>query len=505
MKKKIFSFALMCSLMLLVSSCFDDDSTAWNNPLTRITIDGIESAYEKTAYVGDRLQIHPVVETGPSDDKIQYKWILINEKTGTTTAQGDTIQPIEIGTTKDLDYEVNVAPGKYQIRLSVTDTITGNAALAYAMLTVQTNFSKGFYILKETADGNTELDELDFTWNLAENLLTKIDGQPMPGKPANLCQLYDQNYINTENDEIETTNGLIVSTDKDFGFYRAADVKRIRDRSNLFYDEGPADEIVKGFYSFSGGTGQFGMPDVDTNTSPYYYSDFAAEGGGAYWNPVTHSITGFDYLLNPYPLTDMSMGSEDITQNLTNYDCLHCGYSFISWMENGYFILRDNSTQSRYIYIIDGSFSGQYLNSRTKLDPNSHMAKAEHYATNGGSASYIYCAEGGKLYACITNTGDFSEVEIKPEGLPSGEYINFVANQFWDDETSGNVFNYLIIGTQSGNNYKLYVYETNGGAPVGSPVKVIQGSGKVRKVRYLNSTSSLYMKHGFYYAYNAYD
>ena len=460
------------------------------------------------------------METGPSDDKIQYKWILINEKTGTTTAQGDTIQPIEIGTTKDLDYEVNVAPGKYQIRLSVTDTITGNAALAYAMLTVQTNFSKGFYILKETADGNTELDELDFTWNLAENLLTKIDGQPMPGKPANLCQLYDQNYINTENDEIETTNGLIVSTDKDFGFYRATDLKRILDRSNLFYDEGPADEIVysihagyfnammmtsKGFYSFSGGTGQFGMPDVDTNTSPYYYSDFAAEGGGAYWNPVTHSITGFDYLLNPYPLTDMSMGSEDITQNLTNYDCLHCGYSFISWMENGYFILRDNSTQSRYIYIIDGSFSGQYLNSRTKLDPNSHMAKAEHYATNGGSASYIYCAEGGKLYACITNTGDFSEVEIKPEGLPSGEYINFVANQFWDDETSGNVFNYLIIGTQSGNNYKLYVYETNGGAPVGSPVKVIQGSGKVRKVRYLNSTSSLYMKHGFYYAYNAYD
>ena len=118
MKKKIFSFALMCSLMLLVSSCFDDDSTAWENPVTRITIDGIESAYEKTAYVNDRLQIHPVVETGPSDDKIQYKWILINEKTGTTTAQGDTIQPIEIGTTKDLDYEVNVAPGKYQIRLS---------------------------------------------------------------------------------------------------------------------------------------------------------------------------------------------------------------------------------------------------------------------------------------------------------------------------------------------------------------------------------------------------
>jgi len=520
MKKNIFSFALMCSLMLLVSSCFDDDSTAWENPVTRITIDGIESAYEKTAYVNDRLQIHPVVETGPSDDKIQYKWILINEKTGTTTAQGDTIQPIEIGTTKDLDYEVNVAPGKYQIRLSVTDTITGNAALAYAMLTVQTNFSKGFYILKETADGNTELDELDFTWNLAENLLTKIDGQPMPGKPANLCQMYDQNYINQDNDEVEATNGLIISSEKDFGFYRSTDMKRILDRTNIFFDDSPTDEVIygtfassfnamlissKGFYSFSGGTGQFGMPDVECNGSPYYYIDFAADGGGAYWNPTTHGIYAFDYLLNPYPLTDANMGGEDITQNLTNYDCLHCSYSYAAWTERGYVILRNNANQDRYLYLIDGSFSGQYLNSRVKLDPNSHMAKAEHYATNGSSASYIYCAEGGKLYACITNTGDFSEVEIKPEGIPSGEYINFVANQFWDDDTSGTPFNYLIVGTQSGNNYKLYLYETNGGAPVGKPVKTVEGTGKVCKVRYLNSTSSLYMKYGFFYAFSAYD
>ena len=130
MKQKIFSFAFMCSLMLLVTSCFDDDSTAWNNPLTRITIDGIESAYEKTAYVGDRLQIQPIVETGLSDDKVQYQWTLLCEKTGDVTASGDTLQPIEIGTAKDLDYEVNVAPGKYQIRLSVTDKVTGNAALA---------------------------------------------------------------------------------------------------------------------------------------------------------------------------------------------------------------------------------------------------------------------------------------------------------------------------------------------------------------------------------------
>ena len=147
------------------------------------------------------------------------------------------------------------------------------------------------------------------------------------------------------------------------------------------------------------------MPDVECNGSPYYYIDFAADGGGAYWNPTTHGIYAFDYLLNPYPLTDATMGGEDITQNLTNYDCLHCSYSYAAWTERGYVILRNNANQDRYLYMIDGSFSGQYLNSRVKLDPNSHMAKAEHYATNGSSASYIYCAEGGKLYGDETERG----------------------------------------------------------------------------------------------------
>ena len=39
-----------------------------------------------------------------------------------------------------------------------TATANGYAATAEMKLSVSTTFSQGFYILKETADGNTELD-----------------------------------------------------------------------------------------------------------------------------------------------------------------------------------------------------------------------------------------------------------------------------------------------------------------------------------------------------------
>ena len=81
------------------------------------------------------------------------------------------------------------------------------------------------------------------------------------------------------------------------------------------------------------------------------------------------------------------------------------------------------------------------------------------------------------------------EIELKPEGIASDETIVFVANQFWNPAlSSGDPFNYLIVGTQKGGSYKLYFYETNGGAPVGKPLMTKEGTGKVKCVRFLNTS-----------------
>lgn len=88
---------------------------------------------------------------------------------------------------------------------------------------------------------------------------------------------------------------------------------------------------------------------------------------------------------------------------------------------------------------------------------------------NGITASYLYCVDAGHLYAMNFNDENMNEIEIKPEGIGSGENIVFVANQFWNASgSSDDKFNYLIVGTQSGDNYKLYFYNINGGAPDGN-------------------------------------
>ena len=113
------------------------------------------------------------------------------------------------------------------------------------------------------------------------------------------------------------------------------------------------------------------------------------------------------------------------------------------------------------------------------------MSRATAYSTNGLTAKYIYCIDGGKIYASIFDNSDLSESEIRPQGINADETITYVSNQFWNGggDTS---FNNLIIGTQKDNQYKLYFYNMVGGIPEGAPINVVSGIGNVKSVRYLN-------------------
>ena len=125
---------------------------------------------------------------------------------------------------------------------------------------------------------------------------------------------------------------------------------------------------------------------------------------------------------------------------------------------------------------------------------------------NGITASYLYCVDAGHLYAMNFADTDQGEVELMPEGIASDETINFVANQFWNPAfSSGDPFDYLIVGTQKGDAYKLYFYNTNGGAPQGKPVMTMEGKGKVKSVRYVNTDYNVHDSQFGYLTFNSND
>ena len=176
MKKYIISFFILLVSVSLVG-CFNDDSSLGNTEISDITISGIESAYSAKAFIGQHIQINPTVESGYSENELEYQWMLINDKTGKITASGDTIQPIIIGDSRNLDYEVNCAPGNYQLRYIVKDRNNGYTVYKYASVSITTSFSQGFYIMKETADGNTELDILNEDGNFSSDAFSKQENR----------------------------------------------------------------------------------------------------------------------------------------------------------------------------------------------------------------------------------------------------------------------------------------------------------------------------------------
>lgn len=508
-KNILYIIALLVTLSL--TSCFDDDSTLGNNDVSDITVSGIETAYTKTAYVGEKLSISPTVETGYADSDMDYQWLLLSKKTGTTTASGDTIQPTVIGTEKNLNYEVSVAPGTYQVRFVAKSKTNDYTVYKAASLTVQTNFSQGFYILKETADGNTELDMLNNSGELGENLFQQTKVGALQGKPLSLDIDYNMYYINTDDDQMETANAITVTTDsKQICVSRSTDLKTIFDRNSLLFDVMDANEQPYGiinsvmgylFYFSSKGiravsaasaytsasSGKFGLPVSSCGGSKYITHDLPSYGGTVFWDETAHSLMVSDYNATVSPMTYSDLTGDDLTQNLTDYDCLHIGYNYMSSEGTATAILKNNTTGKRYLYQTESSFGGIYLSSRREISSSLHAATATAYSTNGQTAKYIYCVDGGKLYACIFNNDELSEVELQPQGIGSGETITYVSNQFWEPVLSGgDEFNYLIVGTQKGDQYKLYMYETVGGAPSGDPVKTVSGTGTVRSIRYLN-------------------
>ena len=206
-----------------MTACFDDDST-----LGTIDVPGIEIGELRdtliTSYVGNVLHVSPEVTTAYPESDLTYAWYYYqNVSSGTSNDLEDGFRTNKIADTKDLDYEVNLSTGSYTLVLEVTSKTNNYSATATMTLTTVTSFSNGFYILKETADGNTEVDLLA-TDGLIEGLMSNVLGEPLAGAPLNLSITYNHPYINPDDLQMGATSMLHVFSEGDYHSFRTEDM-----------------------------------------------------------------------------------------------------------------------------------------------------------------------------------------------------------------------------------------------------------------------------------------
>jgi hypothetical protein len=487
--------------LLSFTSCINDDSTLANKDVSDITVKGIEGSYTVLSYSGEKVDIQPTIETSYSD--MEYHWYLYDSKGQIETdGTGDAAGMKVLSNTKDLSYEVDLPEGNYGLYFKATSKSNDYTIYKRSELVVTTEFVRGTYILKEDADGNTDMDLYTPDGVLMPNVLSKTQGEAMKGAPLAFSLCFNMGYI--LNNVHNYSNMMYIATkDNQFKFIRISDLKCIFDRSSFSFATIDDDEV--GYATVTGivRTMYFsnkGIRNVYTGAMSYTSGKFGdLKGAGSspfivaphkgsnmiFWDGTSHAISLCSALGTTSKLAvNASAGTNVTTDGLTDYECIASGQNYIGTSEIIYFILQ-NKAGERFLYTIKMVKRNTYnLTSVLKLDSNLNLSKAKLITTNGSSATYIYCINNSKLYAY--NMADGTETELAFTGIPSGEQITYCSCQYWTNPYDGNYSfsDKLVIGTQSGTTYKLYYYNTLGGKPNGSPYQTITGTGIFKKLNY---------------------
>lgn len=484
MKKYILPALLL--FMAGVSSCIEDESSYADNKLNDIQIeDNFQETYRVESFAGQFLDIPLTIGGGYQGDELTFEWKLFDPvKDGLEEGYEAEL----ISTDKDLHYEVNLKPGTYTVTCQATSKEYGYASSFETTLITSTPFSQGFYILKETAESNTELDFFNVEKGNLRNNLLQDTGNEMKGKPKALSMSYESCYVN-EDDEQDGANVIHVSTETgEYKGMRSTDMRCIFTRENLCYDVMAEDEHVIGMYRGSLNnwliTNQ-GFRATYTNDimpSKGYYGTVSGEGASTFftsdaggnrhylWDETNHHLISLDFSGGISEL-------EPAQDNLTDYECVSAGPNAAAGVITYLFV--DKAKGRKVLY----QLSDIDVKEKFEVDVESHLHKGNAYTTSANQAAIVYVLDNNKLYA--HSLQDHSEMEYKLKGLPAGTVITYISNQYFSIGEEAEDFDYLVVGSQNGDQYKFYMYETLGGQPNGEPVKVIEGEGKFKCIRYL--------------------
>ncbi len=493
------NYLLLSLLLLTFTSCFEDEGYYGYDykDANNITIEGIEKYYLVYSYMGEKLEVPVTVQTGATD--LEYAWYIWDVKRNQSTSGEEMVhERVLIGTDKDLSYEVNLPPKNYKLMLEVKNKQTGYTSSAITDVEVSTTFLRGFYVLKETAEGNTELD-FHYKEN-TPNVLAATGQGAMEGKPVSLGICYAHGFADPETNEVDYCNTLAVTTDrKEIAFYNTANLVKLHDNSDVVYGGLEPGETpyfafnipyANCFLSNRGITisypsgvmesfGTFGTQSGDG--ASVHATPVSSDGTVIYWSQERQCM---DYAFGMWMGHDGRGDYKNGDFPTEGMECLMMGASLSSTTPYSYSILKDQDGK-QYLYETD--VNKMQTVDRVELEPDSKLANATCYATNMWTASYLYYVYNNKLYAYNLTDRSENNDPLKLEGIGENEQITYLSYMYmrcYADRVAGVDFTHLVVGTQNGDSYKVYMYDIAGGEPK-ELVRTMDGKGKLHSVKYV--------------------
>lgn len=507
MKNRIL-FGLL-SIAIMFSSCMKDLGNYDYKTLDEFEITGVEQNYSVTLL--ENLTIPASINATGGNYSAAWFIVMADKDAGfSDNTIADTISRDFV-----LDIPFRFSPGTYSLYLKVTNDETGVAKYAKTSVTASTKFSTGYYLLKETADGNSEMDLHYPDGKTVENMIAELTGNSLSGKPRTLTYLNDFSYLNEQTgnkdvnflmipvseDAMITFNmtDMSIARTYDQWFYGdAMDVDKISHMSNLGFSYGmfTSEGLFSNYQNAMWGMYSVGkyatsadiMYDGTVNYScGPHVCHFTADNYT--YDSVNNQIIDVDYNGGVAPITmeyPPLLAGQQATVETFQDDVIYMGGLYASVTDN-LVIVCEKEDKSRYWYYgtCEQQNTSQKFNivNKAEFEAGSVFQTADLYATCRLNGTYLYAASGNDIYALNPENG--YSVKLEFPSMPAGE-ITYMDTMWYETYNSATSYNYFVVATYNGGNYTVAFYDMVGGEPVKdkAPVKVLTGKGKIKSVQH---------------------
>ena len=172
---------LLPAVLLIACACSQDLGNYEYVTLDEPVISGLQ---DQEVFTQSRLQLTPQIDGGEyPEEEYAFEWMVLNSNS--------VGEPVIIGTGRNLDYEVTLAPGAYVLYFTITQKETGLYWRSCVSLTVSSSLSEGWMVL--CSDGGcARLDFVSATTGQTMNDVLRGNGMPELNGPRRIQWLSDK-------------------------------------------------------------------------------------------------------------------------------------------------------------------------------------------------------------------------------------------------------------------------------------------------------------------------
>lgn len=496
---------LFTGMVLLASSCKKDPNDFDLKDPEQIAVEGFEDSYTVVSEK-DRLIINPKATSNENEADFDYAWWVYETNVSGRIPKIDTI-----ARTKNLDYFVQLPAQGWALVYRVTNKKTKYAKHFSATLNVVTEFTRGWYVLKD--DGTQSDLDLFLTPEsivptvLKENVYSLMNGHKVDGKGKMIN--FFTSYKSMATGTLGNTKTLFMTTEKDVSAIAISTLKEIRNMNNLFIGTPSVikpsaavsassayllvnDGELHNISVMSANDGRFGAAVLkDVSNTPYKLSDYylTSTYSDAYFFDELSS--SFVSLVNGSGtvLTDISdIDGTAMPAQKNNKIPLYMGFKSSTYLPapeyryaiSGFAIFQDKSNSNLKIV-------SELLPDRTKMKMVNDTLKTTDKLFNGtlytildGDENMMYFVVGSEVWSRNLS----NKYEQLQYTVPAGETVTFIRHKKFTE--AAYTFNYVMVGTQSGGNYKVRMFTKSSGNLSTTPFFTLEGKGIVRDVMYMS-------------------